>query len=266
MSFENVQTQFINWGPVPPGGVSSKGPLNHLNVSDGVGGWLDSNANINPANQHMGNVNQISNVGNSTDFQISTDGSIRLDAPGALQIGNTPGTISYELPTDPPTAIGQTLVAQSSGPSSVITWSNTTIGSNTTATVSFLDSFALVSTLATVTLSFSRVGNIVTCLFPGTITAVFGDDSSYMTSNGAAFIPVGFRPSINSAFPFLYETTATGPNFYSSHTFSVFTDGSITILGGNSDGSNVNTGSDDGWDIGLSTSRLASQYFTWIGA
>jgi hypothetical protein len=266
MSFENIQTQYINWAPVPTGGVSSKGPLNHLNVSDGVGGWLDSNSNINPATQHMGNINQITNIGNLTDFQVSTDGSIRLDAPGALQIGNAPGTISYELPTDPPTAIGQTLVAQSSGPSSVITWSNDTLGSNISTSINFLDS-ATSLLIATANLNMTRVGSIVCIQMLSFITSDFSSNGSFMAFDPSTTIPIGFRPNFFTTLPCLYATPTGGlGNLYSSHNIQFNSNGTVVIVAGNSDGPTTATGGNDGWFISGANANFLTQCFTYIGA
>lgn len=39
MSFTNIETQTINWHPVPAAGYASQGALHAWNVADGSGGW-----------------------------------------------------------------------------------------------------------------------------------------------------------------------------------------------------------------------------------
>jgi len=49
MSFENIETKYINWVQVPSGGTASHGPLNTVEVSNGSGGFLNSGILAGPA-------------------------------------------------------------------------------------------------------------------------------------------------------------------------------------------------------------------------
>lgn len=86
MSFNNIETKTINFRAVPARGSASDGPINEIQLSDGAGGFLDSNMSV---VNGFGKTNVQTTNGDS--LQLNGTGYVRLNESGSnndIQITN----------------------------------------------------------------------------------------------------------------------------------------------------------------------------------
>jgi hypothetical protein len=270
MSFKNIDTSninlsTINWVPFPSGGVGSKGPIDHLNTSNGTGGWQNTTYTLSgytlstsdsrfELTDGVGNSvysNNTSGVGlNSiSGFPINiSGGGINI---GTASFGATP---LYTLPTTGPGSIYQLLSTSSYGTPSNLTFTDPrqTVYTNSTlitdATNSTLSSPYIFSTFSTaavpVTATDVAISNfkmingkdytftITISNSPGPISSgsvVIGLATAVYADGGGGSISYVVSPIAASIFT-LTSTNFTGPNGYNaSVTFTASSGANITL-------------------------------------
>lgn len=172
----NTNTSYINWKPVPTGGLDSKGPATTLNVADGAGGWLATGITVNPTNVLIGGQG-INNAGS----------------------GN-PMTITSDLPTTIPSGV---TFAENQAPPIVVTPSvlNSFVES-AQVPCDWIDSFDGATVDASSSISFQKVGKLVTAsIRPFFMTGTTLDATSYLTCS--IMIPMNMIPDspVNTDIP-----------------------------------------------------------------
>jgi hypothetical protein len=270
MSFKNIDTSninlsTINWVPVPTGGIGSKGPIDHLNTSNGAGGWQNTTYTLSgytlstsdsrfELTDGVGNSvysNNTSGVGlNSVSgFPINiSGGGINI---GTASFGATP---LYTLPTTGPGSKYQLLSTSSYGAPSNLTFTDprqtvymnsTLITDATNSTLSSpyifstFNSTAVPVTSTDVSISNFKMINgkdytftITISNSPGPISAgsvVIGLATAVYADGGGGSISYVVSPIAASIFT-LTSANFTGPGGYNaSITFTAISGANITL-------------------------------------